>query len=236
MISCSNFKEQEEILDYKEYINQAWNAFETVNLDELIQDSTNTYYYQLSLDLFNASIQAIDYEFTNQNLEGPFYESYNGIGWTQLYYASEFLDPSIHHVRDSLREQSKIYFNLADQNLNLHSSLSRPIDSQDKMDIYLGLAYTYYYLGLQNSDYSSDSLSLDYSDKLLSINSSYNFYHDEIDYRNIHYLKGKIYLKREDYNQACQEMIEINGCDCFIDSDVNLDILFDCFNEFANGI
>ena len=37
MISCSDFQEQEQILDYEEYIYQGWNAFETVNLDELSQ-------------------------------------------------------------------------------------------------------------------------------------------------------------------------------------------------------
>ena len=38
MISCSDFQEQEQILDYSEYIYQGWNAFETVNLNESTQD------------------------------------------------------------------------------------------------------------------------------------------------------------------------------------------------------
>ena len=39
LISCSdivsNYQEQEEILDYEEYLYQGWNAFEAVNLDEV---------------------------------------------------------------------------------------------------------------------------------------------------------------------------------------------------------
>ena len=47
MISCSDivsdYQEEEQILDYQEYIYQGWNAFETVNLNELEQDSANAY-------------------------------------------------------------------------------------------------------------------------------------------------------------------------------------------------
>ena len=67
LISCSDivsdYQEQEEILDYEEYLYQGWNAFETVNLDEISQDSSSTYYYNFALVMFDASVQAIDYEF-----------------------------------------------------------------------------------------------------------------------------------------------------------------------------
>ena len=71
MISCSesisDYQEQEQILDYEEYLSQGWDAFETINLNELVQDSTNAYYYELALDMFEVSVIAIKYEFVAQN-------------------------------------------------------------------------------------------------------------------------------------------------------------------------
>jgi len=236
MISCSDivsdYQEEEQILDYQEYIYQGWNAFETVNLNELEQDSTNAYYYELALDMFEVSVQAIDYEFSDQNLIGPHYQSYNGIGWTQLYYSSEFLDPSVHYKRDSLRQESKVYFdkslisisnidNLQTQNENFI------ITSKDRCDTYSGLSYIYYYNGLNDS-------SLISSEKLLNECPAYHFNHDELDFRNIHYLRGKIYLFEDNYSQACIEINQANNCQC--DSgNVDIDILLDCFDQFSNG-
>ena len=230
MISCSDFQEQEEILDYSEYIYQGWNAFETVNLNELSQDSTNTYYYELALDMFEVSVQAIDYEFNSQNLIGPYYKSYNGIGWTQLYYSSEFLEPEFHYKRDSLRQESKTYFDKSLFSLNLQSSNSN-ITSQDKCDTYSGLGYLHYYNGLNNFSFDS---SLIFSENLLNECSEYIFEHDELDFRNIHYLRGKIYLFQDNYSQACIEMNQANNCDCN-SNNVDIDILLDCFNQFSNG-
>ena len=230
MISCSDFQEQEEILDYSEYIYQGWNAFETVNLNELSQDSTNTYYYELALDMFEVSVQAIDYEFNSQNLIGPYYKSYNGIGWTQLYYSSEFLEPEFHYKRDSLRQESKTYFDKSLFSLNLQSSNSN-ITSQDKCDTYSGLGYLHYYNGLNNFSFDS---SLIFSENLLNECSEYIFEHDELDFRNIHYLRGKIYLFQDNYSQACIEMNQANNCDCN-SNNVDIDILLDCFDQFSNG-
>ena len=230
LISCSDFisdyQEQEQILDYQEYIYQGWNAFETVNLNELEQDSASVDYYELALDMFEASIQAIDYEFNSQNLIGPYYKSYNGIGWTQLYYSSEFSDPSVHYKRDSLRQESKVFFDkslysLEDQNEN------SDIASQDKCNTYSGLSYIHYYNGENDN-------SLIFSEDLLNECPEYNFNHDELDFRNIHYLRGKIYLFQDNYSQACIEMNQANNCDCN-SNNVDIDILLDCFNQFSNG-
>ena len=230
MISCSDFQEQEEILDYSEYIYQGWNAFETVNLNESMQDSTNTYYYELALDMFDASVLAIDYEFNSQNLIGPYYKSYNGIGWTQLYYSSEFLEPEFHYIRDSLRQESKIYFDKSLFSLNSQSSNSNII-SKDKCDTYSGLGYLHYYNGLDTFSFDS---SLMFSENLVNECPEYFFEHDELDFRNIHYLRGKIYLFQNDYSQACIEMNKANACECD-SSNVNIDILLDCFDLFSNG-
>ena len=234
MISCSDvvsdYQEQEQILDYQEYIYQGWNAFETVNLNELSQDNTNAYYYELALDMFEVSAQAIDYEFVAQDLIGPHYKSYNGIGWTQLYYASEFLEPNVHYKRDSLREQSKLFFDKSLISLESQSSNS-DIISQDKCDTYSGLGYVHYYNGLNNFIFDS---SLIFSSQLISECPDYSFEHDELDVSNIYYLRGKIYLFQGNYNQACIEMIQANDCNCQFD-DVDIDILLDCFDQFSNG-
>ena len=236
MISCSDivsdYQEEEQILDYQEYIYQGWNAFETVNLNELEQDSANAYYYELALDMFEVSVQAIDYEFSDQNLIGPHYQSYNGIGWTQLYYSSEFLDPNVHYKRDSLRQESKVYFDKSLISISNIDSLETQnenfiITSKDRCDTYSGLSYIYYYNGLNDS-------SLLYSEKLLNECPAYHFNHDELDFRNIHYLRGKIYLFEDNYSQACIEINQANNCGC--DSgNVDIDILLDCFNQFSNG-
>ena len=228
MISCSDFQEREQILDYKEYLYQGWNAFETVNLDQLSQDSTNSYYYQLALDMFDVSALAIDYEFSSQNLVGPHYKSYNGIAWTQLYYANEFSTPDLHNIRDSLRQEAEIFFNKAIDNFNSQSS-NLNLLYQDKCDTYCGLSYVYYYNNLND-------LSLTNSSKLIDECENYNFQHDEIDFRNIHYLRGKIYLLQDDYNQACTEINQAIDCSCInSELDINVNILLDCFDEFSNG-
>ena len=230
MISCSDFQEQEEILDYSEYLYQGWNAFETVNLNDLSQDSTNIYYYELALDMFEVSVQAINYEFVAQNLIGPHYKSYNGIGWTQLYYSSEFLDPSVHYKRDSLREESKAYFDKSHYSLESQNENS-DIVSQDRCDTYSGLGYIHYYNGLNNFSFDS---SLIFSSQLLNECPEYIFEHDELDFRNIYYLRGKIYLYQENYSQACIEINQANSCDCD-SNNVDIDILLDCFDQFSYG-
>jgi len=230
MISCSDFQEQEQFLDYSEYIFQGWNAFETVNLNESTQDSTNAYYYELALDMFEAAVQSIDYEFNSQNLIGPYYKSYNGIGWTQLYYSSEFLESDLHYKRDSLRQESKIYFDKSLFSLNSQSSNSN-ISSQDKCDLYSGLGYLHYYNGLNNFSFDS---SLIFSENLLNECSEYIFEHDELDFRNIHYLRGKIYLFQDNYSQACIEINQANACECD-SNNIDIDILLDCFDQFSNG-
>ena len=229
MISCSDvisdYQEQEQILDYEEYIYQGWNAFETVNLNELDQDSSNAYYYELALDMFEVSVQAINYEFTDQNLIGPHYKSYNGTGWTQLYYSSEFSDPNVHYKRDSLREESKVYFDKSLYSLDSQNENS-DIASQDKCNTYSGLSYIHYYNGLNDS-------SLMASEGLLNECPEYSFNHDELDFRNIHYLRGKIYLFQDNYSQACIEINQANGCEC--DSgNIDIDILLECFDQFSN--
>ena len=238
LISCSDivsdYEEQEEILDYEEYLYQGWNAFEAVNLDEISQDSSSTYYYNFALGMFDASVQAIDYEFNSQNLIGPYYKSYNGIGWTQLYYSSEFLEPEFHYKRDSLRQESKIYFDKSLFSLNSQSSNSNII-SKDKCDTYSGLAYLHYYNGLDTFFFDS---SLMFSENLLNECSFYDFAHDELDFRNIHYLKGKIYLFQNNYSQACvaiNEALDEIGCSCIDSEDIDVNILLDCFDMFSNG-
>ena len=229
MVSCSDFQEQDQILDYAEYIYQGWNAFETVNLDNFSQDSTTNYYYELAIDMFEVSVLAINYEFSAQNLIGPYYQSYNGLGWAQLYYANQFLEPTMTYKRDSLRQESRMFFNKALFNLNSQSS-NLNILSQDRCDIYSGLSYVHYYDGLNSSIFDSSLIS---SALLLNECPEYNFSHDEIDFRNIHYLRGKIYLFNNDYQQACIEINQANQCQCDIDN-LDISILLDCFNQFSN--
>ena len=233
LISCSdivsNYQEQEEILDYEEYLYQGWNAFEAVNLDEISQDSSSTYYYNFALDMFNVSLLAIASEFDSQGLIGPVSKSYNGIGWSQLYYASEFLEPSMHQTRDSLRQQSKISFDSAYVNLNDDSQL---LTTKDRCDTYAGLAYINYYLGLDGLDFQS---SLDASDALLNLDDEYEFVHDEFNVENIHYLRGKIYLLQDLLADACEELMDIESINCECDVNLDINIILDCFNQFANG-
>ena len=138
--SCSDYLEQEEILDYEEYLYQGWVAFETVNIEnKFSKDSSNSYYYELAIDMFEVSELAINYEFLSQNLLGPHYKSYTGLGWSELYYSSEFLNQDKHYKRDSLRLESKSHFDKA--LINLDSQIeSTNILSQDKCDLYSGLS------------------------------------------------------------------------------------------------
>jgi len=233
MPSChsviSEFSENEEILDYTYYINEGWKAFESINLNDTLAIEQHEEYYDLALEMFNISIEAIQSEFSDQQFMGPYYQAYNGIGWSQLYYAGEFLDND--NIRDSLRNESIISFESAYD--DLINSQSDQILDQDWCDMYLGLFYTNYYLGLTDTSYFNSSLS--YSDTLLSIKPQYNFNHDQLDYKNIHYLRGKIYLRKQLYNEAYEEIkIVIEDCDPFVSDEIDLNKLFDCFDQFSN--
>ena len=236
MMSCysfiSEFEENEEILNYTYYINEGWQAFESINLSDTLLIEEHPDYYNLALEMFILSIQAIQSEFSDQEFLGPYYQAYNGIGWSQLYYAGEFLDDSV--MRDSLRNESIISFQLAYDDLN--NSEFDGILNKDWCDMYSGLFYTNYYLGLSDDSYFN--LSLVYSDALLSINPLYNFAHDELDYRNIHYLRGKIYLRQQLYEEAYNEIkIIIEDCNPYVDNsdEIDLNLLFDCFDQFSNS-
>ena len=230
MISCSDYIEQEQILDYNEYLYQGWVAFETINIENKYpKDSTNSYYYDLATDMFDVSEIALNYEFESQNLEGPYYKTYNGLGWTKLYFASEFLNPEQHFIRDSLRIESKFYFDRANQSLNSQLD-NNQILSQDKCDIFSGLSYAHYYNGLNYFDFDS---SLFFSENLINECPLYTFEHDELDISNIHYLRAKIYLYQDSLSNACFEINAANNCSCDID-DVDINILLDCLEQFSN--
>tara|TARA_Y100001970_G_scaffold22937_1_gene26747 strand:- start:1944 stop:2687 length:744 start_codon:yes stop_codon:yes gene_type:complete len=233
MPSChsviSEFSENEEILDYTYYINEGWKAFESINLNDTLAIEQHEEYYDLALEMFNISIEAIQSEFSDQQFMGPYYQAYNGIGWSQLYYAGEFLDND--NIRDSLRNESIISFESAYD--DLINSQSDQILDQDWCDMYLGLFYTSYYLGINDTSYFNSSLS--HSAMLLSINPFYDFNHDQLDYKNIHYLRGKIYLRKQNYEKAYDEIkIVIDDCDPFINNELNINLLFDCFDQFSN--
>jgi len=235
MFSCysvlSDFEEVDEILSYTYYINEGWTAFEIINLSDTLSVAQHSEYYELALEMFDASLQSINFEFTDQNFLGPKYKSFNGTAWAQLYYAGEFLDPEYSNIRDSLREQSKIYF---DQALNdLDNSLFDEISDQDWCDTYLGLAYVHYNLGFENSIYMDSSLN--YSQEILNRKPLYDFIHDELNYKNIHYLRGKIYLQKDMYQEAYDEIRQaVEECDAMINDEIDIDLLLECFNQFAN--
>ena len=236
MFSCysvlSEFSENEEILDYKFYINEGWKTFEAVNLSDTLLIEQHDDYYILALEFFNVAIDAINSEFISQQFVGPYYQAYNGIGWSQLYYAGEFLNNS--NTRDSLRNESIISFELAYDDL-ITSGFDQ-ILNQDRCNTYLGLFYTNYYLGLNDTSYFN--LSLVYSDTLLSIKPDYSFNHDELDYRNIHYLRGKIYLRKQLYDMAFNEIkVIVEDCNPYSNGneDIDINLLFDCFDQFSNN-
>lgn len=229
--SCSDYLEKEEILDYQEYLYQGWVAFETVNIEnKFSKDSSNSYYYELAIDMFEVSELAINYEFLSQNLLGPHYKSYTGLGWSELYYSSEFLNQEDHYKRDSLRLESKSHFDKA--LINLDSQIeSTNILSQDKCDLYSGLSYVHYYNGLDQFEFDS---SLFFSNLLINECPEYVFSHDEFDIRNMHYLRGKIFLYQDFYSEACIEMSNANNCSCDYNN-VDINVLLDCFEEFSSG-
>ena len=234
MTSCysviSEYSENEEILDYAYYINQGWKTFEAVNLSDTVLVEDHIDYYNLSLEFFNIAIQAIDSEFSSQQFVGPYCKAYNGIGWNQLYLAGTYFNND--QIRDSLRMQSNETFQLS--HIDILNSQSNQILSQDRCDMYLGLFYTNYYKGLNDTSYFN--LSLNFSDTLLSIKPYYSFNHDQLNYQNIHYLRGKIYLRKQLYTKAYNEIkIVIEDCDPFVNDELDLDKLFDCFDQFSNN-
>ncbi len=70
MFSCysllSDFEEIDELLSYTYYINEGWDAFESINLSDTLTASQHAEYYELALEMFDISVMAIDFEFTSQ--------------------------------------------------------------------------------------------------------------------------------------------------------------------------
>ena len=63
----------------------------------------------------------------------------------------------------------------------------------------------------------------------------YDFNHDELDYKNVHYLRGKIYLQKDMYQEAYNEIKQaLEECDAIIDDEIDINLLLECFNQFAN--
>ena len=236
MFSCysvlSDFEEVDEILSYTYYINEGWNAFETVNLSDTLSVDQHSEYYELALEMFDISLQAISFEFTDQNFSGPKYKSFNGKAWSQLYYANEFMDPLVHNIRDSLRNEAILSFDFALSDLEI--ALVDSVSSQDRCDIFLGYSYANYYKGLIEDSIYFD-LTIHYSDLLLSEKTNYNFDHAQLNYLNIHYLRGKVYLGRQEYDAAYNEVKKIvNNCDPYVDDEIDINLLFNCFDQFIN--
>ena len=61
MMSCysfiSEFEENEDILNYTYYINEGWQAFESINLSDTLLIEEHADYYNLALEMFVLSIQ-----------------------------------------------------------------------------------------------------------------------------------------------------------------------------------
>ncbi len=236
LMSCysivSEFGENEEILSYTYYMNEGWEAFESINLLDSEASVNHIEQYDLALKMFNIAIQAIDLEYSNQDMLGPYYKAYNGIGWSQLYYANEFMNSSVHNIRDSLRNEAVLSFDLALSDLEMAEVDS--VSSQDRCDIFLGYSYANYYKGLIEDSIYFD-LTLHYSDLLLSEKSNYNFDHAQLSYLNVHYLRGKVYLGRQEYDAAYNEVKKIvNNCDPYVDDEIDINLLFNCFDQFIN--
>ena len=238
LMSCyaivSEFGENEEILSYTYYINEGWEAFESINLsDSLSSINYIDEQYDLAFEMFDVAIQAIDSEFSQQAFLGPYYKAYNGTGWSQLYYANKFMDPLDQGIRDSLRNEAVLSFDLAISDLGI--ALPDSVSSQDRCDIFLGYSYANYYKALVEDPIYFD-LTLLYSDSILIEKPNYNFYHAQLNYQNIHYLRGKIYLGRQDYNAAYYEINKIvDNCNPYINDVLDINLLFDCFDEFISN-
>ena len=106
-MGCS---ENDEILSYTYYLNEGWGAFENINLSDSSSSIDHFEQYDLALKMFDIATQAIDLELMNQDSIGPYCKAYNGMGWSQLYYANEFIDTSVHDIRDSLRNAAILSF------------------------------------------------------------------------------------------------------------------------------
>ena len=77
--------------------------------------------------------------------------------------------------------------------------------------------------------------SLIYSQEVLDRKPLYSFVHDELDYKNIHYLRGKIYLQKNMYEEAYYEIQKaLESCNAMVDDSVDIDLLLQCFDDFAN--
>ena len=61
------------------------------------------------------------------------------------------------------------------------------------------------------------------------------FSHDELNYRNVHYLRGKIYLQKDMYDEAYDEILHIvEDCNPMVNEEIDINLLLECFDQFAN--
>ncbi len=200
IFGCENLRdvfEQEDDLPYDYTVAEGWLNFSLDN-------------YETAEDFFSSAL-AMDATYA-----ASYTEAYIGLGWSKLYFSNTFVGPSYEPDRYALRKESLENFNLAYQELqdNMES------DDIHKSILFAGLTYSSSVLMLhENYLISDDSVidqyaefAIEYSDSLINIDNEYYFIYDStnINSNNIHLLRAKMFLELEDYENAQDEILQVN--------------------------
>ena len=228
IFSCEKLEEQTEFLEYENYMQNGWIAFQSSEWD-------------IALDLFNIGLNQAS---SNHS------EAYSGLGWTYLYKANRLYGLENQISRDSLRSLAGINF--------INAEIETKYDFDIWSDILAGITYIYsykadsvWYKYYNDSDFQFDSylesqmvefseMAINKSDELFefeaSLDSLYDFQFDScVNRDNIRYLRAKTFLRLNQIEKMLDELNLITTYQCLdIDTLSSIEQGIDCLNNLSN--
>ena len=240
IFSCEELTEETAFLDYENYMNEAWIAFQTSEWD-------------ISTDLFNIGLSLEPNERS---------EALCGLGWTYIYKANSLVGEANRGIRDSIRAMAGDIF------INAYIEEDEtPYHFDIYADLLAGLTYIYNYkadsvwfMYFNDNDSQFDPILEDlmgeYSNDAINISNDlidfqyeyfdaneYNFKYDIcFNFDNIRYIRAKTYLRLFSINNEIQELElmldELNSITSYscseLDVLINLEEGIDCLNSLSN--
>mgnify|MGYP001265244661 FL=1 len=217
IFSCEKLEEQTEFLEYDNYMENGWIAFQASDWD-------------IAMDLFNIGLSQASSNYS---------EAYSGLGWTYLYQANRLYGESNRSVRDTLRAKAEISF--------LNAEEEDKYDWDIWSDILAGNTYinSYkadyaWYMFYNDDDFQFDpsleSDMIDYSEKtikksndLFDFDSEYDFQFDPcVNMDNIRYLRAKTFLRLNSYIGLSDICIEEDICIELMLNELNAITTYSC--------
>ena len=226
--SCDELGEESGPLDYNGLITEGWNNF-------MLGDYAKS--QEFFLDVLDIDPSLISY----------YSEAYLGLGFSTLFEAKNIIgiDSVSFSNRFNLRSQAKDWFFEVIDEVDSYVG-QEPFRENLILDLNAGLAYTYSSLALYNEfdpyiligtteEFVNNALN--YSELVISNDPNYLFTYstEDINSSTLHLLRAQLFLEKEDYNQALQEILMIDSQNINVTFKVNSNDIQNSYKIFLNG-